>query len=66
METDQRLARFRADALALERATRAEWEGTTGPEKETARGVMRQATQVRKTLDSWIAQRAMRAGSTSR
>jgi len=60
--TDAAVAAAVTQSLAVEHAARATWAGTEDlPEKDSALIVLRHATALRKSLESWIGRRALRA-----
>lgn len=60
--TPDEVARAYGAAAETARRARSTWETTTDlPDKDAAGVVMRQATALERSLESWIAKRALRA-----
>lgn len=59
---DDRLASALTSAMEIEGEARETWASTTDlPDKDAALVVVRHATALRRSLEAWIAKRALRA-----
>jgi hypothetical protein len=59
--TERDLAAALISANGIERAARAQMHVSAGDERDAAQGVMRHAVALRKSIETWIAARSIRA-----